>query len=881
MAAVSVSAMGALAFDASSAAIGITDLQFAKIGGQDFLYATTRGAGYVSGFNLGATAGHAQLATTTAISASYLQLESVDLALRTVGTGAELYLAGLNDSRLDGVTLAAAGGISGWTNRSVSGIDLSKLAALSIASDGVHGLGSLNDGSLVQLVFATTGTVTATRLTTGSGAAFAAEQILLKDCAGSTFAFVVRPQSNSVDVLQLSTAGSFVLKETVSPGGGAWFGTPEGLTAVTVQGQTYVVLAGAGSQSLTVFSLNDKTGHLTPVDHVIDSLDTRFAQVSQVASFDFHGQAYVVAAGSDDGFSLFTVLPNGRLHLLRVVEGTLAAPLDAISEIEVQQTATGARLFIATQTAPYLVEYDLRITSQGLSLTAPASARLSGSDLDDVLIGSQGDDTITGNSGSDIIYDGAGSDLLYGGAGADCFVFAADGVTDRIMDFQVGVDTLDLTGIRECWSPSDVSVIPTDWGAKLFLGLEEIDLYSATGTSISTANLGLSSFVTLDRSLIEVQLPVQTILPVSGTPPTIADLFAQLSPTVASSARGDLLTLGASSDIVFAGLGDDTVYGGGGADGISGDASNDYISGGAGDDILFGSAGFDTIFGDAGNDRIDGGTHADLLYGGGGDDQLVGGDGFDVLYGDAGSDSLWGGATADRLYGGDGNDLLFGGSNYGSSVDGLSGGAGDDTIYGDAGFDLLLGEAGNDVLYGGDQADNLYGGSGADTLSGGNGFDRLFADDGDDLLFGDGGTDALFGGAGSDALYGGNDHDRLWGGSGNDTLMGGDGPDELNGGSGFDRLDGGAGDDILIGAFNADTFVFSDHHGHDTIRDFDALNSLERIDFSELSTLTCFEDVLAVSSQVGRDVLITTGSDSWVLLQSVTLANLDATDFIF
>ena len=72
----------------------------------DFLYATTRGAGYVSGFDLGATAGQAQLATTTAISASYLQLESVDLALRVVGTGAELYLAGLNDSRLDGVNLA-------------------------------------------------------------------------------------------------------------------------------------------------------------------------------------------------------------------------------------------------------------------------------------------------------------------------------------------------------------------------------------------------------------------------------------------------------------------------------------------------------------------------------------------------------------------------------------------------------------------------------------------------------------------------------------------------------------------------------------------------------------------------------------------------------
>ncbi|MBC6437848.1 MAG: calcium-binding protein, partial [Rhodobacteraceae bacterium] len=73
------------------------------------------------------------------------------------------------------------------------------------------------------------------------------------------------------------------------------------------------------------------------------------------------------------------------------------------------------------------------------------------------------------------------------------------------------------------------------------------------------------------------------------------------------------------------------------------------------------------------------------------------------------------------------------------------------------------------------------------------------------------GDDRLQGGSGNDALWGGRGKDVLWGGSGNDTL---------DGGSGNDRLVGGRGDDRLTGGAGADTFVFYDGHGNDTITDF-------------------------------------------------------------
>ncbi len=69
----------------------------------------------------------------------------------------------------------------------------------------------------------------------------------------------------------------------------------------------------------------------------------------------------------------------------------------------------------------------------------------------DRIDGGAGDDTLHGGAGNDLIAGGAGTDRLVGGAGRDTFVFkqvsdsrAGDGI-DRIMDFQIGQDLIDLS----------------------------------------------------------------------------------------------------------------------------------------------------------------------------------------------------------------------------------------------------------------------------------------------------------------------------------------------------------------------------------------------------------------------------------------------------
>lgn len=194
---------------------------------------------------------------------------------------------------------------------------------------------------------------------------------------------------------------------------------------------------------------------------------------------------------------------------------------------------------------------------------------------------------------------------------------------------------------------------------------------------------------------------------------------------------------------------------------------------------------------------------------------------------------LTGGARADRLKGDEGDDILSGG----------------------AAADRLAGLAGNDRLLGGSGKDTLLGGLGRDSLQGGAGNDRLYGDAGNDRLLGDAGNDRLFGGAGADLL---------------------------NGGIGRDSLSGGAGADTLTGGAGADTFLFADGFGRDRITDFTSGRGGDRIDLSDVDSITSFRDLREDHlTRVGGWAAIDAGDGDVIQLIGVSVAELSARDFIF
>ena len=228
--------------------------------------------------------------------------------------------------------------------------------------------------------------------------------------------------------------------------------------------------------------------------------------------------------------------------------------------------------------------------------------------------------------------------------------------------------------------------------------------------------------------------------------------------------------------------------------------------------------------------------------GGTGDDELTGNTADNTLLGGNGDDTMVGYGGHDSLEGGDGNDSL-------------RGNAGDDTLKGGDGADILRGLNRKDVIHGGAGNDELYGGNGYDTLLGQAGKDTLRGQKGEDSLSGGKGNDRLFGAEGHDTLNGGADNDRLFGGKGNDVLIGGEG------------------DDFLSGGEWADTFIFEDGFGTDTIGDF-SRNNLEKIDLSAVTNITDYNDMIANHlADEGGFAKIVDGSNS-ILLDGIAYTDL-------
>src|SRR5690606_29015979 len=70
----------------------------------------------------------------------------------------------------------------------------------------------------------------------------------------------------------------------------------------------------------------------------------------------------------------------------------------------------------------------------------------------DEIYGGTGDDTLYGGAGADTLYGGAGDDALRGDAGADVFYFGLGSGDDRVEEFRVYGDRLDVSTYYSCFA---------------------------------------------------------------------------------------------------------------------------------------------------------------------------------------------------------------------------------------------------------------------------------------------------------------------------------------------------------------------------------------------------------------------------------------------
>lgn len=616
----------------------ITDLALGPNGG---LYATTNYDGWISAWDIDDTGltQTGQLDHTASLSAG----ATPGLTFVTKNGVPALLSGGHNSGnmalhRFDGNGDFAALNYLGADSRFAGPFVQPTSVTLSNGDIMVYG-GISNSGGIAQIQF-DDGTLIDTDTTASPQIA----AITSGTVGSAAYVFTASATDIGVSTWGIDSAGDLTLRGTITPPDGLWVSAPTAIAQTVVEGTTYLVLAASGSSSLSVLQVGSD-GALGVVDHLLDDRNTRFAGATVVETKTHDGLTYVIAGGADDGISVYVMLPGGRLVPRAHIADTPDMTLANISALAVQSRGAGIDIFAASGTEPGLTRlfYDA------------ANAQL--------ITGTAEADTLNGSTGDDIIFDGAGRDTLFGGAGADTFVMVRDDETDIIMDFTLGIDSVDLSGWTGLRSVNQLFLSPTNDGIRITYGDEVLIITSSDGSTITAADLPETDLLGGTRipQVIEPGEPG----PVTDPPPLPARPIYEPPQSPADPAETGIIRLGTMND-----------------------------------DRLTGSAFEDAIWGLAGNDSINGGDGQDTLYGGTGEDRIGGGDGDDLLMGGSGRDTGWMAETpknstnTDILLGQDGDDKLWGAA----GADRLSGGAGDDTLWGGSGRDTFVFTADEDRI---------------------------------------------------------------------------------------------------------------------------------------------------------------------------------------
>ncbi|WP_299489951.1 choice-of-anchor I family protein [Acaryochloris sp. IP29b_bin.137] len=121
----------------------------------------------------------------------------------------------------------------------------------------------------------------------------------------------------------------------------------------------------------------------------------------------------------------------------------------------------------------------------------PGRDRIVGGADNDLLIGGANRDRLSGETGNDTLIGGASADWLSGGPGEDWFVIEIGQGPDRVLDFDIDLDTLGLAGRL---TVGQLSVTTDDRNTRISLAGSEQTLMILRGVSADLADLSIQAY---------------------------------------------------------------------------------------------------------------------------------------------------------------------------------------------------------------------------------------------------------------------------------------------------------------------------------------------------------------------------------------------------
>jgi Ca2+-binding RTX toxin-like protein len=450
----------------------------AEVNGATLVYAATGAEGGLSVYRLGA-AGGLSLHDSAGFAPVMAGAPARDVALAWVGEEAVLLL-GAGEGGLMAHGLAA----DGTLGQMHAPVPLDPGAAGAARLDYLPGTGgggmlALAGGGLYAM--------------DGAGGLAAVAAPVAPGDPGLAVALL---QGQAGPVLLRATPDGIVDAATGGAAQGFGVAAPTAVEAIAAHGAQFAIVGGAGSHSLTVLE-RAADGGLVLRDHLIDSRFSRFADLQDIAVAQVAGQVFVVAGGSDDGLSLLTLLPDGRLIHLDTIASAAGARLDGITRLAMAQAQDALQIVAATEGNPGLAH--LAVATGNIGAVLRGAGTLSGGAGDDLLVAEGAGGVLRGGAGDDILVAGPSGGTLSGGAGADLFVMRAGGGAVRITDFDPAQDRLDLSDYMMLRSPDQLSVTSVPGGARIAFRDEVLTLDSHDGRTLGREDLFGRAFEGPDR----------------------------------------------------------------------------------------------------------------------------------------------------------------------------------------------------------------------------------------------------------------------------------------------------------------------------------------------------------------------------------------------
>jgi Ca2+-binding RTX toxin-like protein len=656
------------------------------------------------------------------------------------------------------------------------------------------------------------------------------------------------------------------------------------------------LIGGAGADALTGGAGTDTASYATAAAGVTANLTTPASNTGDAAGDTYTTIENLTGSGFNDtltGDANANVLDGGAGDDV-LIGGAGADTLIGGAGIDTASYSTAAAAVVASLAAP------ASNTGDAAGDTYNTIENLTGTGFNDTLTGDANANVLDGGAGNDILIGGAGADALIGGAGTDTASYTTSTLALIASLANAAGNTGDAagdtySGIENLTGGAGDDTLSGDGAANAIDGGNGNDvLIGGAGADALTGGAGTD---TASYATAAAGVTANLTTPASNTGDAAGDTYTTIE-NLTGSAFADILTGTTGANVLDGGAGDDTLTGGAGADTLIGGAGIDTASYSAATAAVIanlttpasntGDAAGDTY---SGIENLTGGTVADTLTGDNNDNVLSGLAGIDNLSGGGGNDILIGGAGADVLNGGAGIDtasyatstlavtanLATPASNTGdaagdsyTAIENLTGGSAIDVLTGDANANVLSGLAGNDTLNGGNGDDILIGGAGSDILTGGAGIDTASYATATTGVIANMTTPAQNAGDAAGDTY--NTIENLLGSAFADTLRGDANANTIEGGAGNDTLTGNAGNDV---------FVFHAGFGLDTISDFAAGASVGDVIQVDSSLFANFAAIQSHAAQVGANTVITYDAGNTITLASVTLANLNANDFLF